>query len=200
MNTIGIIGAGNLGAAFATALSRHGIPVVIANRRGPESLTTLLQTLGPTARVGTREEAASQDIVLVAVNWSKLPDALAELPDWNGRIVIDANNPIEAPLFQPADLHGRASSEVFAGWVPGARVVKAFNHLRPELVAADPAERGGQRVLFLAGDDADAKAQVAGLMDRLGFAGIDLGTLAMGGRLTQFPGGPLPTLELVRFS
>jgi len=46
------------------------------------------------------------------VNWSKLPSALAGLPDWNGRIVIDANNPIETPLFQPADLGGRASSEV----------------------------------------------------------------------------------------
>ncbi|MCY1561261.1 hypothetical protein D9M68_984920 [compost metagenome] len=83
--------------------------------------------------------------------------------------------------------------------MPGARVVKAFNHLRPELLAADPAERGGQRVLFFAGDDAQAKAEVGALIGRLGFAGIDLGTLAVGGRLTQFPGGPLPTLELVRF-
>ncbi|RCW71252.1 NADPH-dependent F420 reductase [Pseudorhodoferax soli] len=199
-SSIGIIGAGHIGAAFARALARRNIPAILSNSRGPDSLQALVQSMGSSVRAGTREEAAAQPTVLVAVNWSKLPSALAGLPDFGGRIVIDANNPIEAPLFQPADLHGRASSEVFAGWVPGARVVKAFNHLRPELVAADPAERGGQRVLFLAGDDADAKAQVAGLMGRLGFAGIDLGTLAMGGRLTQFPGGPLPTLELVRFS
>lgn len=199
-SSIGIIGAGHIGAAFARALARRNIPAILSNSRGPDSLQALVQSMGSSVRAGTREEAAAQPIVLVAVNWSKLPSALAGLPDFGGRIVIDANNPIEAPLFQPADLHGRASSEVFAGWARGARVVKAFNHLRPELVAADPAERGGQRVLFLAGDDADAKAQVAGLMGRLGFAGIDLGTLAMGGRLTQFPGGPLPTLELVRFS
>jgi 8-hydroxy-5-deazaflavin:NADPH oxidoreductase len=199
MNTIGIIGAGNLGAAFATALSRHGIPVVIANRRGPESLTTLLQTLGPTARVGTREEAASQDIVLVAVNWSKLPDALAELPDWNGRIVIDANNPIEPPLFQPADIGGRISSEVFADLVQGARVVKAFNHLAPPLLSGDPTSEGGRRVLFYSGDDARAKEEVGSLMEKLGFFGIDLGSLAVGGRLVQFPGGPLPALNLVKF-
>lgn len=133
------------------------------------------------------------------MNWSKLPDALAGLPPFDGRIVIDANNPIETPLFEPIALHGRTSSEAFARLVPDARVVKAFNHLRPALLAADPVERGGRRVLFLAGDDARANATVAALVDRLGFAGIDLGTLAEGGRLSQFPGGPLSALELVRF-
>lgn len=198
-SSIGIIGAGNIGTAFARALARRNIPAILSNSRGPDSLQALVQSIGPSIRAGTREEAAAQPIVLVAVNWSRLPGALAGLPDFGGRIVIDANNPIEAPLFKPAELHGRASSEVFAGLVPGARVVKAFNHLRPELLAADPAEHGGQRVLFFAGDDAQAKAEVGALIGRLGFAGIDLGTLAVGGRLTQFPGGPLPTLELVRF-
>lgn len=197
--SIGIIGAGNIGAAFARALARHGIPAVIANRRGPESLAALAKELGPMIRAATREEAAAQDLVLVAVNWSKLPAALAGLPDWNGRIVIDANNPIEAPLFQPFDLGGRASSEAFAGMVPGARVVKAFNHLQPHLLAGDPRAEGGRRVLFYSGDDARAKSEVGGLIEQLGFFGIDLGTLAVGGRLVQFPGGPLPALNLVKF-
>lgn len=199
MKSIGIIGAGNIGAAFARALAKHNIPAVIANRRGPESLESLVQTLGPTIRAGTREEAAAQDIVLVAVNWSKLPAALAGLPDWNGRIVIDANNPIEAPLFQPADLGGRVSSEVFAELVPGSRVVKAFNHLQPQLVSGNPQSEGGRRVLFYSGDDARAKSEVGGLIEQLGFFGIDLGSLAVGGQLVQFPGGPLPTLNLVKF-
>lgn len=197
--SIGIIGAGNIGTAFAHALARRNIPAILSNSRGPDSLQALAQSIGPGMHAGTREEAAAQSIVLVAVNWSKLPAALAGLPYFDGRIVIDANNPVEAPLFKPAELHGRASSEAFAGLVPGARVVKAFNHLRPELLAADPAEHGGQRVLFYAGDDAHAKAEVGALIGRLGFAGIDLGTLAVGGRLTQFPGGPLPALDLVRF-
>lgn len=200
MKSIGIIGAGNIGAAFARALGKHNIPAVIANRRGPESLASLVQTLGPTIRAGTREEAAAQDIVLVAVNWSKLPAALAGLPDWNGRIVIDANNPIEAPLFQPADLGGRVSSEVFAELVPGARVVKAFNHLQPQLVSGNPQSEGGQRVLFYSGDDARAKSEVGGLIEQLGFFGIDLGSLVIGGQLVQFPGGPLPALNLVKFN
>jgi predicted dinucleotide-binding enzyme len=199
MSTIGIIGAGAIGTAFAKALSRQGIELVIANSRGPESLASLVAELGPTARAGTREEAAAQPIVLVAVNWSKLPTALAGLPDFAGRIVIDANNSIEAPSFKAVDLHGRMSSEVFAEWVPGARVVKAFNHLAARLLESDPAEEGGRRVLFVSGD-ADAKAQVADLIERVGFFGIDLGTLSVGARLAQFPGGPLPILNLVKFA
>ncbi|TFV70021.1 NADP oxidoreductase [Bradyrhizobium frederickii] len=199
MSTIGIIGAGNIGRAIAQALARNGIAVTLSNSRGPESLAATVAELGPLVTAGTREEAAAKEIVFVAVNWSKLPDALAGLPQFAGRIVVDANNPIEAPLFKPAELGGRASSEVFADLVPGARVVKAFNHLLAQLLATDPASDGGKRVLFYSGDEADAKAVVGALIDRLGFFGIDLGSLAIGGRLTQFPGGPLPALNLVKF-
>ncbi len=90
------------------------------------------------------------------------------------------------------------SSEVFASLVPGARVVKAFNHLAAALLAADPSTDGGRRVLFYSGDDAQARAQVATLIERLGFFGIDLGPLSVGGPLAQFPGGPLPLLNLVK--
>ncbi|MGD9921720.1 MAG: NADPH-dependent F420 reductase [Pseudorhodoplanes sp.] len=197
--TIGIIGAGNIGAAFAKALGRAGIDAIISNSRGPDSLADLVREAGSSIRAGTREQTAEQDVVLVAVNWSKLPAALAGLPDFGGRIVIDANNPIEGPLFRPADLGGRVSSEVFAGFVPGARVVKAFNHLQPQLLSGDPGAQGGRRVLFYSGDDARAKADIGALIERLGFFGIDLGTLAIGGWLTQFPGGPLSVHHLVRF-
>ncbi|NVD39206.1 NAD(P)-binding domain-containing protein [Ensifer sp. HO-A22] len=197
--SIGIIGSGNIGSAFARALAKASIPATIANSRGPESLKELTGELAPFITAGTREEAASADIVLVAVNWSKLPTALAGLPNWNGRIVIDANNPIEAPLFKPAELNGRLSSEIFADLVPGARVVKAFNHLFAQLVESDPKAEGGSRVLFFSGDDEGAKAEVARLIDRLGFFGIDLGSLAVGAKLAQFPGGPLPALNLVMF-
>lgn len=200
MNTIGIIGAGAIGSAFAQALARKGIEATIANSRGAASLADLARQLGPTIKPGTREEAAAQDIVLVAVNWSKLPEALSGLPDFRGRIVIDANNPIEAPTFKPAELHGRTSSEVFAELVPGARVVKALNHLPANLVSADPAAEGGRRVLFFSSDDAQAKATVSGLIEQLGFFGIDLGSLVAGGRLYQIPGGPLPVLNLVKFN
>jgi predicted dinucleotide-binding enzyme len=198
--SIGIIGAGNIGSAFARALARNAVGATIANSRGATSLAALADELSPYIKAGEISEAAAADIVLVAVPWSKLPKALVDLPNWNGRVVIDANNPIEAPLFKPAALNGRLSTEVFQDLVPGARVVKAFNHLRPDLLSGDPRAEGGSRVLFYSGDDAQAKAQVAGLIDKLGFTGIDLGPISVGGKLAQFPGGPLPSLNLVNFS
>ncbi|RWX81601.1 NADP oxidoreductase [Neorhizobium lilium] len=201
MTTIGIIGAGNIGSAFAKALARNGIAATIANSRGPETLSGLVKELEPHISAAVSIEAAAQaDIVLVAVPWSKLPAALSELSEWNGRIVIDANNPIEAPLFKPADLNGRLSTEIFTDLVPGARVVKAFNHLLANLLSADPHAEGGERVLFYSGDDAKAKAEVAALIAKLGFAGIDLGPISVGAKLTQFPGGPLPAINLVKFA
>lgn len=196
---IGIVGSGHIGSSIARILARAGQDFTIANRRGPASLQSLVLELGPHARAGSVAEAARADIVFVAVNWSRIPEALQGLGDWGGRIVVDANNPIEAPSFAGVDLGGRASTEVLAELVPGARVVKAFNHLPPPLLVADPRAEGGRRVLFLAGDDASARASVSQLIERLGFAPVDLGTLAQGGRLTQFPGGPLPALNLVRF-
>ena len=196
--TIGIIGSGAIGTAFARTLARVGIEATISNSRGPESLNELARELGPSIKAGTREEAARAGIVFVAVNWTKLPAALSGLPEWSGRILIDANNPIEAPLFKPVDLKGRVSSEVVADLVPGTRVVKAFNHLRAEVLEKDPRSDGGRRVLFYSGNDSAAKAEVAALIDRIGFAGIDLGSIAVGGKLAQFPGGPLPNQNLVR--
>lgn len=196
---IAIIGAGAIGTAIARSLSRAGIAASIANSRGPQSLAALVQELGPHITAVSAQEAAQADLVFLAVNWSKIPAAVRGLGPWNGRIVVDANNPIEAPAFKPYDLGGKASSAVVAGMLPGARVVKAFNHLQAALLAGDPQAEGGRRVLFTAGDDAAAKAEVARLIERLGFSSIDLGSLDGGGRLAQFPGGPLPTLNLVHF-
>lgn len=195
---ISIIGAGSLGTAIAKILARAGIPASIANSRGATSLAELVAELGPSISAVSVQEAAQADMVFLAVNWSKIPRAVAGLGPWEGRIVIDTNNPIESPLFKPVDLNGRASSSVIASLLPGARLVKAFNHLQPALLASDPASEGGRRVLFVAGDEAQSKKTVLDLIARLGFASIDLGTLELGGRLSQFPGGPLPTLNLVK--
>ena len=196
--TIGIIGAGAIGAAFARRLARAGIPGILSNSRGPDSLADLVADIGGPVRAGTRDEAAAQDLVLVAVNWSKLPTALGGLPEFGGRIVIDANNPIKPPTYEAIDLDGRLSTEAFADYVPGARVVKAFNHLPAKLLAEEPRTAGGRRVLFFAGSDVPAKAEVAALIDKLGFYGVDLGLLERGGRAINIPGGALPILNLIR--
>src|SRR5207237_8037369 len=107
--TIGIIGSGAIGTAFARTLARAGIEATISNSRGPDSLKELARELGPSIKARMREEAARADIVFIAVNWTKLPAALAGLPDWDGRIVIDANNPIEAALVKPVAPKGSLS-------------------------------------------------------------------------------------------
>ena len=120
------------------------------------------------------------------------------MPLWAGRILIDATNPVVQPGFRLADLNGRTSTEVVASLSPGARVVKAANTLLSAVLAADPKQAGGRRVLFMSGDDVTAKEEAKGILENIGFATIDLGGLAIGGRLQQFPGGPLPALNLIK--
>jgi 8-hydroxy-5-deazaflavin:NADPH oxidoreductase len=99
-----------------------------------------------------------------------------------------------------AELGGRTSTAVVAWLAPGARVVKAGNTLLAAVLATDPRQAGGNRVLFVCGDDVESKAIVKKVFGDLGFATVDLGTLASGAGLQQFPGGPLPTLNLVKLS
>lgn len=195
---ISIIGAGNIGSAIARKFARNGINASIANKQGPESLKALTDELGPHIKAVSVKEAALADLVFVAVNWEHLPAALKDLGPWNGRILVDANNAVEVPSYQAVDLGGRASSEVLAELAPGARVVKAFNHLVAPVLDADPQANGGRRVMFLSGQDADAKKTVSDLITRLGFAPVDLGGVNEG-RLVQFPGGPLAIVNLVKF-
>jgi predicted dinucleotide-binding enzyme len=211
--TIGIIGAGGLGSNFARALARKDISVMLSSRRGPNALRELASQIGPSVRPVSVADAALADTVLIALRWVDLESALRPLPAWNGRIVIDGTNPVaflepnspeardpQNPLaaygIKAIDLQGQVSSEVVARLVPGARLVKAFNHLQVELLP-QPRTADGQRVLFYSGNDADAKAKVASLIAQLDFLGVDLGTLAAGGRLAQFPGGTLATLNLI---
>ncbi|MDB5764725.1 MAG: hypothetical protein JWQ21_3720 [Herminiimonas sp.] len=195
---IGIIGAGAIGQALARQIVRAGLSVTLSNSRGPASLAGLVDQLGPNARAGTVRDAAAADIVFLSVTWQHLKSALADVPSWNGRIVVDATNPVIQPGFQLAELGGRNSSEVVTEMLPGARLVKAFNTLLAAVLASDPSQAGGKRVVFLSGDDTAAKATVGHLIDRLGFAGIDLGSLTVGGKLQQFPGGPLPAVNLIK--
>ena len=193
---IAIIGAGEIGSAIARQLARNGIDASIANSRGPQTLQPLVDELGPRIKAVELKEAAQADLVFVAVNWNRLHSALKDLGPWNGRILVDANNAVEAPSLKPIDVGGRASNEVVAELAPGARVVKAFNHLAAAALEADPKVAGGRRVLFLSGQDADAKKTVSELIARLGFTPIDLGGVNEG-RLVQFPGGPMAILNLV---
>ena len=195
---VGIIGAGAIGQTIAGLLVGVGIRVLICNSRAPESIADIVRRWGPGVVAGTLQQAIQPEIIFLAVPWSQVPTALADLPDFEGRILIDATNAIAPSGAGIAELGGRNSSEIVTELAYGARLVKAFNTLRADVLALGPLHAGGRRVIFFSGDHAPAKAEVGRLIERMGFAGIDLGGLSVGGRLQQLPGGPLPNLELIR--
>jgi predicted dinucleotide-binding enzyme len=200
----GTIGAGAIGQAIASHLVRTGHEVVLSNRRGPSSLEVLTSRLGPRATAGTVQEAASADMVFLAVMWPDIATALRGLPDWENRILVDTTNQFDYAdgRLQPVDTvksFGIATgSEVVASLAPGARVIKAFNTLYVAYIAPDPRRAAGRQVLFYAGDDPAAKAGFAATFDEVGFATVDVGSLREGGPLMQAPGGILSALHVLK--
>jgi predicted dinucleotide-binding enzyme len=194
---IGTIGAGNIAQAFVRHAAKAGFEVVISSKSGPGALTELAATLGPSVRAGSIEEAVQADLVLLSVPWGAVAEVLANVPAWQNQILLETTNAIHFPDFKPLDLGAKTSSEIVAEQAPGARIVKGFNTLGAALLAAEPGEGGGQRVIVISGDDAAAKADVLKLIAKMGFAGIDLGGLVDGGRLQQF-GGALSGVNLVK--
>ncbi|WP_436963770.1 NADPH-dependent F420 reductase [Streptomyces sp. SudanB148_2056] len=196
---IGMLGAGTVAQALARHAIRQGHEVVLSNSRGPASLTPLVRELGPLASAGTPAEAAAAGLVVLAVGWPRVPEVAASLPRLDGTVVVDATNQFASlpPTPRIADLGDLTGSEYVASLLPGARVVKAFNALFAQYIAADPRYAAGRQVLFLAGDDPDAKRTVERLADSFGFAPVDLGPLREGGRLIQL-GGPLSGLHVLK--
>jgi len=195
MEAIGIIGAGNIGKIVAAHLLKHNMPVIISNSRGPETLKETIEQLGSGAKAVNTAEAAEADIVLLALPWSKVKD-LAQITDLNGKIVIDATNHFN-PDYSVEDLGGKASSEVVQGYFPGSRIVKSFNTLVSKVLAADPVVGEGHRVLFVSGDDDQAKIEVSEIIKAIGFAPIDLGSLAVGSKYQQAK-GTFSALNLIK--
>lgn len=195
----GTIGAGTIAQALAHHLVTAGHRVMLSNSRGPSTLEGVVANLGPLASAGTVAQAAEADMVFLTVMWPDIPTALADLPPWNGRILVDATNqfarldPVEV-----ADLGDQTGSEWVAARAPGSRVIKAFNTLHAAYIAPDPRHPAGRQILFYAGDDAAAKATFRELVESLGFAPVDVGALRDGGRLMQVGGGPLSALHALR--
>jgi len=189
---IGIIGAGRIGSTAARLFVKAGHWVAISNSRGPESLGELIAELGDRARAATVEDAARfGDVVLLAVPW-RAAGALPKAESVAGKIVIDAMNPYREDM-SLYDLGDSTSSDVVRMQLPGAKLVKAFNtihyqhlamHSHPDL----PME--ARHAIFIAGDDPEAKAAVSQLIEEIGFAPVDTGSLQEGGRKQQ-PGTAL---------
>jgi predicted dinucleotide-binding enzyme len=196
--SVGTIGAGTLAQALAAHAVAAGHDVTLSNSRGPGSLAQLVAGLGPGATAGTVLDAASAEIVILAVPWTVVPEVAEAVPDWAGRIVVDATNQwVSVQPMVAADLGAQTGSERNAELMPGVRLVKAFNTLYGRITVQNPRHAEGRLITFMAGDDADAKATVAEFIDSLGFAPVDLGDLVVG-RLMQVGGGPLSGLHALR--
>jgi 8-hydroxy-5-deazaflavin:NADPH oxidoreductase len=185
---IGLIGAGNIGSTLARLAVEHGHDVMISNSRGPETLNGLVSHLGERATAGTAAQAAAfGDVVVVTIplkNYRKVPAA-----ELTNKIVIDTNNyyPKRDGQIPQLDSESTTTSELLAAHLPESRVVKAFNNIYYADLAAQgqPAGTPGRRALPIAGDDAEAKKVVAGLIEEFGFDVIDAGGLAEGRRFQR---------------
>ena len=116
----------------------------------------MVAELGSHVTAATMPDALRADVVILAVPFTAVTEAVGGAAEWHGRIVVDATNAIDFPAFTPKDLGGRPSTEIVAEAVSGARVVKAFNTLPAAVLARDPTQDGGHRVLFISGNDASA--------------------------------------------
>lgn len=196
---VGIVGAGALGKALASHFCRCSIRSVICNSRAPATLDEIVRALGPNVRAAAWEEAVAQEVVILALPWPRVPDILERVSDWEGRIIIDATNPWHPRhVSATPELDDRPSGERIVELARGAHVVMAFNALSATVFAPSPTEAGGRRVIFYSGDHTRAKRKVAGLISDLGFAAVDLGPLAVGGRLLQSPDSALAMLNYVQ--
>jgi hypothetical protein len=203
MTTIGLIGAGHIGSQLARLAVANGYGVVVSNSRGPETLRDLVQELGPRARAGAVDDAArAGDIVVVSIplkNYRSVPvEPLA------GKIVIDTNNyyPQRDGRIPELDSESTTTSELLQAHLPTSKVVKAFNHIyAAELTThGQPQRSANRRALVIAGNDPEAKATVARLIDAFGFDTVDAGPLSESWRIQRdTPGyGPRRTAEELR--
>ena len=199
---IGFIGAGKNARTMARHILSAGHQVVLSNARGPQTLAEAVADLGPGAAAGTRDDAINTDLVILAVHWVDAKKAVEGI-EWNGRILVDATN---AHADSPADLSlagiarsraalgGRTSSEILSEWVPGARLVKSISNIPMDWITDFSANKP-KTAIFTSGDDEEAKHVVIELLNQVGFAGIDLGSLAKGGAMHEV-GAPLSGVEL----
>jgi NADPH-dependent F420 reductase len=172
-----IIGTGNMGRAIATRALAGGHDVTLIGTES-EKANQLADELGAGGSGSVRAgDSPTGDLVVLAVWYPTTLDAVREHSDQlDGKVVVDISNPIDVSQFEPLDLDSGSAAEELAHAAPGARVVKAFNTtFAPTLEAGEVA--GQSLDVFIAGDDAEAKAQVSELIESAGLRPIDVGPL-----------------------
>ncbi len=177
---IGIIGSGNIGGAVGLQWAKAGHEILFSSRH-PEELTELVEQAGPRARAGLPAEAAAfGEVVLIAVPYAATPQVGRDhSPLMQGKVVIDCGNPYprrDGPMAAEALVKGAGVAS--AEFLPGVRLVRAFNAIGYRSVQRE-AHREGEKVgIPIAGDDQDALQTVAALVVDAGFDPVVVGSLA----------------------
>jgi predicted dinucleotide-binding enzyme len=183
--SISIIGAGNVGMALARAFTQRSQRVLIGVP-DPAKYAQAVASLGGLARVATTAEAIAEgEVVILAVPFAALPAIAGSVPDWQGRILVDATNPIAPGLAGLSVGTTTSGAETLAGLAKGARVVKAFNTTGAENMAST-AYPGGTPFMPVCGDDAEARQRVMSLATLIGFEAVDMGPLIAARYLEPF--------------
>lgn len=191
MTTLGIIGAGEVGSHIARAAIACGYDIVIANSRGPETLRTLIEELGPSARAATAiDAAAAGEVVVIAVPLKVINDMpTAELA---GKIVIDTNNYMvwrdgHIPIIDSGE---KTAHELRQEHLPTSKVVKAFTHIQaPRIIIwGQPAGAPARLALTASSDFPEAVEFVTRLYDLFGFDTVNNSPLSESWR--NAPGHP----------
>ncbi len=183
---IGVLGAGRMGSAIGQRWAAAGHNVVFSYARDPARLAALARAAGPCAHAGSVGEAvAATDAILLAVPWRQAGDVFAQAGDLRGRVLLDCTLPMNA------DDSGLEIGLTMSGGEllqrrSGAHVVKAFNTVPAEFIAAPHRAAGELPSLFHAGDDAAAKGVAARLIADAGFEPVDAGPLSMARYLEPF--------------
>ena len=174
---IAILGAGRIGGNAARMWSRTGHDVLISFSRDPDRLRARAADLGDHVGAATPDDAvAVADVVMLAVPWDAIDEALGQARELAGKVVIDATNPFGSTA-KPAT--GQTVAQFNARRMPGARYVRAFNTLTSSFQAAASSRPSNERaVVFLCGDYPEAKRVVGNLIEDAGFAAVDLGSTA----------------------
>ncbi len=174
---ISIIGAGNVGKALAQAFIRQGEEVFFGVPN-PEKYQSAAAALGPMAALGTVEQAvAASEVVILAVPFAATEAIARSVSDWQGKVLVDATNPLAAGLAGLTVGTTTSAAEQLARWAPTAKVVKAFNTTGAENMA-DASFARGLPFMPVCGDDAQARAKVIALAALIGFDAVDLGPLS----------------------
>jgi hypothetical protein len=174
---IGVIGTGNMGSGLGKLWAGKGHRVLFGSR-DPQKARALANSIGPNAMGSTVADAAKfGEAVLLAVRWANVPETLKAAGSLRGKVLIDCTNPLTPDFMALTVAHTTSGAEEVAKMAPGARVVKAFNHVFAEIIHSNP-RFGSQNVTtFYCGDDAVAKQTVAGLINDMGFEPVDAGPL-----------------------